>query len=96
MSEIEVISLDAASKKLSAKCKSTEWLNFPPSILTKEFEEPLKFYKKIHVREDDIFITGFPRSGTTRLQELVWLIVNNFDYKTALEYDSDARCLFFE
>ncbi|KAL3285949.1 hypothetical protein HHI36_000464 [Cryptolaemus montrouzieri] len=35
------------------------------------------------VRPDDIWIMGIPRSGTTILQELTWLLRNDLDYEGA-------------
>ncbi|CAH1401504.1 unnamed protein product [Nezara viridula] len=48
------------------------------------------------VREDDIWISTFPRSGTTLTQELVWLIRNNFDFETAKKLYLWERSPFFE
>ncbi|KAL7020045.1 hypothetical protein ACKWTF_011361 [Chironomus riparius] len=53
-------------------------------------------YKNFFIRPDDIFILGYPRSGTTRLQELIWIIANDFDFKTLMEYDCGTRIPFFE
>jgi len=35
------------------------------------------------VNSDDIWITPHPRSGTTWMQEIVWLIMNDFNYDVA-------------
>ncbi|CAG9584918.1 unnamed protein product [Danaus chrysippus] len=37
----------------------------------------------LDVRTDDVWVLSFSRSGTTWLQELVWLVANNLDYETA-------------
>ncbi|XP_077967233.1 sulfotransferase 1B1-like isoform X2 [Styela clava] len=39
------------------------------------YEEALKF----KIRDDDVFIATYPKSGTTWMQQLVWLICNNAD-----------------
>ena len=35
------------------------------------------------MREDDIWICTFPKSGTTWTQELVWMLVNDVDEEAA-------------
>ncbi|KAJ3644867.1 hypothetical protein Zmor_022568 [Zophobas morio] len=42
-------------------------------------------------RPDDVWILGFPRSGTTLTSELVWLLGNNLDYQKASETVMDLR-----
>ena len=37
------------------------------------------------VREDDIWIVSFPKSGTTWTMEMVWMLVNNVDKEKAAE-----------
>lgn len=34
-------------------------------------------------RPNDVWVATCPRSGTTMTQELIWLIVNDFDYDRA-------------
>lgn len=47
------------------------------------------------VRPDDVWITTFPRSGTTMTQDLIWLIANNFDYE-GVTAKLNNRFPFFE
>ncbi|KAK5650680.1 hypothetical protein RI129_001709 [Pyrocoelia pectoralis] len=42
--------------------------------------------KSFEVNDDDIFLVGFAKSGTTWAQEMIWLIANDFDYERAKEY----------
>lgn len=89
------------SKSVSApyfdvKRLDDKWKNFSKCVIAPENIERFDLYKNFSVRPDDIFILGYPRSGTTRLQELVWIIANDFDYETQLEYDCDSRIGFFE
>ncbi|XP_077289156.1 luciferin sulfotransferase-like isoform X2 [Arctopsyche grandis] len=47
------------------------------------------------LRDDDIFVASFPKSGTTWTQEMVWLLGHNFDYEKAKEF-LPARFPFLE
>ena len=47
-------------------------------------------------RETDILLTGFPKSGITWAQELVWLIANDLDFKTAKTKSISDRFPYFE
>ncbi|BFZ24860.1 hypothetical protein BsWGS_27898 [Bradybaena similaris] len=55
--------------------------------------------KAIHtfdVREDDIWVVSFPKAGTTWLQEIVYLIVNNGNFEAASQTNIDERFPYFE
>ncbi|XP_045478187.1 sulfotransferase 1C4-like [Harmonia axyridis] len=52
--------------------------------------------KNFEVRSDDIWITGYPRSGTTLTEELCWLISHNLDYVKAKKIPLGTRVRFFE
>jgi hypothetical protein len=94
MSQVEIKHSPGAPIRVLARAISEKWNNFPATILSAftDFE----FIRNFKVREDDIFIVGHPRSGTTRLQEMVWHIVNDFNFEKATEWDSDVRCPYFE
>ncbi|CAH2037105.1 unnamed protein product, partial [Iphiclides podalirius] len=51
---------------------------------------------KLDVRPDDIWVTSFSRSGTTWLQELVWLVKNDLDFETASNVPVSKRYAFLE
>lgn len=58
-----------------------------------------KFPDIIHdmrVREDDVWIVTIPKSGTTWMQELLWLLMHDCDFETALSMDLDKRSPFLE
>ncbi|CAH1401492.1 unnamed protein product [Nezara viridula] len=45
------------------------------------FKKHAEAFYNLELKEDDIFIVTFPRTGTTITQELIWMINNNFDYE---------------
>ncbi|ELU06574.1 hypothetical protein CAPTEDRAFT_213021 [Capitella teleta] len=46
--------------------------------------------------EYEILVTTYPRSGTSRLVEIAWLLTNNIDVTGAKEIEQSARHLFLE
>ncbi|XP_062581414.1 sulfotransferase 1 family member D1-like [Saccostrea cucullata] len=52
--------------------------------------------KDFDVRDDDVFIVTFPKAGTTWLQEIVWLIVNDGDTQKAKGEQVYFRSPFLE
>ncbi|XP_052765611.1 sulfotransferase 1C4-like [Mya arenaria] len=60
----------------------------PPDILdaVKDFE----------VRDSDIFLSTFPKAGTTWLQELTWLIMNDGNFDEAIQKPVYFRSPFLE
>lgn len=65
---------------------------FFPAAYAKHAEN---FYN-FPIKEDDVWVITYPRSGTTLTQELVWLIANNLDYETAGNVPMDERFPFLE
>ncbi|GFO43026.1 sulfotransferase [Plakobranchus ocellatus] len=65
-------------------------------FLTMEHLERMKDVPSFEVREDDIWIVAFPKSGTTWIQEIVYLVMNNADTTKALQTTIDRRVPFFE
>lgn len=49
------------------------------------YRDLAKDISKFNVLEDDVIIAGHPKTGTTWAQEMIWLIINNLDYKSAFE-----------
>ncbi|XP_047995707.1 LOW QUALITY PROTEIN: luciferin sulfotransferase-like [Leguminivora glycinivorella] len=47
-------------------------------------------------RPDDVWVTTFPRSGTTWSQELVWLLMNDLDFDTAVKNPLNSRYITLE
>ncbi|KAF2883516.1 hypothetical protein ILUMI_22689 [Ignelater luminosus] len=57
-------------------------------VYYRQYEESLK---KFEIYDDDVFVCGHPKTGTTWCTEMVWLIVNNLNYEEALKKDLDKR-----
>ena len=63
---------------------------------------PLAFRKYQHriknwnVRQDDVYVLGFPRTGTNWTQELVWLLQNDCKFEEAKAVPLDRRFPFLE
>jgi hypothetical protein len=93
MSHID-IKPGSAVNTVHVMAKAEKWKTFPSAVFSNVTD--FEFVKNFQTRADDIFIAGFPRSGTSRLQEMVWIIANDFDFEKARQFDSDARCPFFE
>ncbi|CAD0196949.1 unnamed protein product [Chrysodeixis includens] len=48
------------------------------------------------LRPTDVFVTSYPRSGTTWTQELVWMVANDLDYETSNAIPLTERYPFLE
>nr|XP_023014297.1 amine sulfotransferase-like isoform X1 [Leptinotarsa decemlineata]XP_023014298.1 amine sulfotransferase-like isoform X2 [Leptinotarsa decemlineata] len=48
--------------------------------MPKRFEDLKNNIRNWNVREDDVWICSFPKTGTTWTQEMVWMITNNLDF----------------
>ncbi|XP_013145972.1 PREDICTED: estrogen sulfotransferase-like [Papilio polytes] len=52
-------------------------------FLPHKYKQEASNIYNMEVRPTDIFITSYPRSGTTWTQELVWMVANDLDYETS-------------
>lgn len=97
MSIFEITKIeDTSIPSVAVKRLDDKWKNFPVSVLLPLHAEKLDFFINFPIRSDDIFILGYPRSGTSRLMELVWIIANDCDFETLMEYDADVRTVSLE
>ncbi|CAB3228639.1 unnamed protein product [Arctia plantaginis] len=48
------------------------------------------------IRKSDVFVTSYPRSGTTWTQELVWMVANDLDYEKSNAIPLTERYPFLE
>ena len=74
------------------------FVRFQPSgqLLPRNFANYEKTIMDMDVFEDDIWISSFPKCGTTWTQEMVWNIVNDLDFDTARSNKLDRRVPFLE
>lgn len=69
--------------------------NDPPAIFTEindtfllsRYLEKKEAIDNFEIDNSDIWICGFPKSGTTWISEISWLIANDLDYEKAKEDD---------
>ncbi|XP_017073114.1 luciferin sulfotransferase-like [Drosophila eugracilis] len=62
----------------------------------KDSEEFLNLVHDMQLRDDDVWIVTLPKCGTTWMQELVWLLLNDIDFEAALAKDQELRSPFLE
>jgi hypothetical protein len=55
-----------------------------------------KLISELFVRDDDAWMSSFPKCGTTWTREMVWNIVNSLDFKSAKTASLDERVPFLE
>lgn len=67
-----------------------------PTCLAPAIFEDIDRILNFNVREDDIFLCGYMRSGTTFTQEMLWLIAHDFDFELANKVDVYDRAQYFE
>jgi hypothetical protein len=65
-------------------------------LLPEQIVGKLNQIKKFEFNSDDLICVSFPKSGTTLLQEIVYLIQTNFDYQSAKQFDISERYKFIE
>ncbi|XP_035218190.1 sulfotransferase 1E1-like [Stegodyphus dumicola] len=64
-----------------------------PSFAIKFLQEEAKSYE---AREDDIYVVSYPKTGTTWLQEIVFIIHSNLDFNAAKTTDLHQRFPYIE
>jgi hypothetical protein len=78
-------------KYFKHKCAMIENYLLPEQIIGK-----LNQIKEFQFNSKDCICISFPKSGTTLLQEIVYLIQTNFDYQSARKLDISERYHFIE
>ncbi|XP_966924.2 luciferin sulfotransferase [Tribolium castaneum] len=64
-------------------------------MFPKRYEDLKEGFDNLEVSEEDVWICSFPKTGTTWTQEMVWMIVNNLDFKEG-EINLGIRSPFLE
>ncbi|XP_013115829.2 luciferin sulfotransferase-like [Stomoxys calcitrans] len=67
------------------------WCALPAS-----FEAVAKAILNYEIRSDDVFCLTYMKSGTTWMQEAVWLLLNNLDYEKSKAASLSLRSPFLE
>ncbi|GBP28018.1 Sulfotransferase 1C4 [Eumeta japonica] len=65
-------------------------------FIPKTYKNHADGIRRMPLREDDIWVATFPRSGTTWTQEMVWLINNKLNYEKAADSRLMQRYIFLE
>lgn len=65
-------------------------------VMTRAYADFGEAIYTFEARSDDIYICTVPRSGTTLTQEMIWLITNDLDYKTASRVALNDRFTFLK
>ncbi|XP_023934547.2 luciferin sulfotransferase [Bicyclus anynana] len=76
----------------------TEFIRIGPKkyFIMKKYASVAEAIYNLPPKPEDTFVITYPKSGTTLTQELVWLICNNLDYKTAASTILNKRFPFLE
>jgi hypothetical protein len=70
--------------------------NIADYYLPEFFKKHLSQFKSIEIRNDDVWIVSFPKSGTTWIQEIVYLIVNDCNFVKAKSKSIEDRMPFID
>ncbi|GAB0090913.1 hypothetical protein DMENIID0001_056930 [Sergentomyia squamirostris] len=80
--------------KLSERPKdipvARKW-SMDPCFMPIKHERNAQRIVDFRVKSDDIWLVGFPKSGTNWSQELIWMICNNLDYERATKLTVSER-----
>ncbi|XP_001361084.3 sulfotransferase 1E1-like [Drosophila pseudoobscura] len=81
--------------------------SYPTGLIDKDWSKRELFFKSnsqrfldavhdLEVRDDDVWVVTLPKCGTTWMQELVWLLINDCNFEAALAKDLELRSPFVE
>jgi hypothetical protein len=81
---------------IAVKPKDPKWTNFPAWVSFSSLKDDIERIKNAKMYEDDVILCGFPRSGTSMMQEMIWLIMNDFDFDKAKRIQRGIRVPIIE
>ncbi|KAK2165925.1 hypothetical protein LSH36_44g07040 [Paralvinella palmiformis] len=73
-----------------------EWMKDNMVLEPKITAEAINQLESFEMKEDDVLIASYPKTGTTWAQELIWLLNNNADMKKALSVPVYERIPYVE
>jgi hypothetical protein len=79
-------SIEVVSKDLNwfrVKPLEGRWKDAPGFVLIDTVVENLDKIQKMQIHSDDIWMICYPKTGSTFLQEMIWLLENNLDFERA-------------
>merc|ERR1711973_516743 len=65
-------------------------------VLPRVFLKDYQSIKDFQPKDGDVWVSSFPKCGTTWTQELVWCLMNDLDFVKAKDTRLDERVKFFE
>ncbi|XP_022225498.2 sulfotransferase 1 family member D1-like [Drosophila obscura] len=81
--------------------------SYPTSLIDKDWTKRELFFRgnsqgyldsvhDLELRDDDVWVVTLPKCGTTWMQELCWLLMNDCNFEAALAKDLELRSPFVE
>ncbi|XP_062609824.1 sulfotransferase 4A1-like [Saccostrea cucullata] len=80
---------------IDENCSKSNMVLFNDTVLPNFVEKKMKGISNFGVRESDVWIVGFPRSGMTWVQEIIYL-VQTLDFEGSRQIDCDERIPYLE
>ncbi|CAF0817408.1 unnamed protein product, partial [Brachionus calyciflorus] len=74
---------------------SVEFLRYK-NMLFPNIIKNIHTVKHLKLRSDDTFVIGYPKSGTTWTEEIVWLLQHNLDFEKAKSIRHFERVLYID
>lgn len=65
-------------------------------LFPERYQDYAEKYKKFKVRNSDIWVTGYPRSGTSVTADICWLLTHGMDFTSARRSAFNERSKLFE
>lgn len=85
-----------SNKLIRVKSLDPKWKDSPAFVLPDAFINNTDKNKRFEVFPDDIWLTCYPKTGSTLVQEMVWLLNNNLDFEGAKSELEMKRFPYYE